>query len=83
MHSLVLDRQGRIHSTGQGIHGVLGRGGLASMGEELDFREAELWKLDFFHPNFSGISPLNDVKRTVWEKIQEVFKKYDAVTRFM
>ena len=40
LHTLVLDRQGRVHSTGQGIHGVLGRGGLASTGEELDFREA-------------------------------------------
>lgn len=39
LHTLVLDRQGRVHSTGQGIHGVLGRGGLASTGEELDFQE--------------------------------------------
>ena len=28
-----------MHSTGSGLHGALGRGGLASTGEELDFQE--------------------------------------------
>ena len=39
LHSIALDREGRVHSTGSGLHGALGRGGLASTGEELDFQE--------------------------------------------
>ena len=37
-----------MHSTGSGLHGALGRGGLASTGEELDFQEVRKttgWKL--------------------------------------
>ena len=48
LHSIALDRDGRVHSTGSGLHGALGRGGLASTGEELDFQEVHWWMVEDF-----------------------------------
>ncbi|CAJ1404050.1 unnamed protein product [Effrenium voratum] len=39
LHTLVLDQDGKVHSTGQGGFGRLGRGGVASRGDEYDFHE--------------------------------------------
>jgi len=44
IHTLVLDREGRVHSTGQGSFGRLGRGGIASWSDELDFHEVEYFR---------------------------------------
>ncbi|CAK9111994.1 Probable E3 ubiquitin-protein ligase HERC3 (HECT domain and RCC1-like domain-containing protein 3) (HECT-type E3 ubiquitin transferase HERC3), partial [Durusdinium trenchii] len=44
MHSLVLDSEGRVYSTGQGFFGALGRGALASTGEELEFKEVVFFR---------------------------------------
>ena len=40
LHTVALDRSGYVYSCGQGLFGALGRGGLASAGEELAFQEA-------------------------------------------
>ena len=58
LHSLALDTMGRVYSCGQGLFGALGRGGLASTGEELSFQEVNYFRRTTDSVLNPGVEPL-------------------------